>query len=168
MNCEPQNQNPKDTASCQSALAWYRDRCFPLWVEQAEAPSQTQVPSSEMRVLGLTKPARRREAPPARQSPGGDGPARRGLTSDDKREDVKTSSVFTTTIIRIIAKNCHEPAMCPPASQSSVSSKSRAQHTWVSTRLGWLIQQPLVSSIFGLFETISHASGIWDQLMGYY
>lgn len=66
--------------------------------------------------------------------------ARAGLTLDDERgggngggQDVTTTTIIIIVIvilniIRVTAKNCHEPTMCLP-SQYSVSSKPRAQCT---------------------------------------
>lgn len=67
--------------------------------------------------------------------------ARVGLTLEDERgggngggQDVTTTNIIIIVIvilniIRVTAKNCHEPTMCLPSSQCSVSSKPRAQCT---------------------------------------
>ena len=70
----------------------------------------------------------------------GDRSARVGLTPDDERgggngggQGVTTTTIIVViiilNIIRVTAKNCHEPTMCLPSSQCSVSSKPRAQRT---------------------------------------
>lgn len=61
-----------------------------------------------------------------------------GLIPDDERgggngggQGVTTTTIIVIIIlhiIRVTAKNCHEPTMCLPSSQCSVNSKPRAQH----------------------------------------